>query len=65
MSLLARQSGISEQMAAFGAEWLPGERLSRHTTLRVGGPADIIRVHDVEMMVRVARMTDAIVRNKH
>jgi len=27
--------------------------------------ADIIRVHDVEMMVRVARMTDAIVRNKH
>ena len=26
--------------------------------------ADIIRVHDVEMMVRVARMTDAIVRNK-
>jgi len=27
--------------------------------------ADIIRVHDVEMMARVARMTDAIVRNKH
>jgi dihydropteroate synthase len=27
--------------------------------------ADIIRVHDVEMMTRVARMTDAIVRNKH
>lgn len=26
--------------------------------------ADIIRVHDVEMMVRVARMTDAIVRKK-
>jgi dihydropteroate synthase len=26
--------------------------------------ADIIRVHDVEMMVRVARMTDAIVRSK-
>ena len=24
--------------------------------------ADIVRVHDVEMMVRVARMTDAIVR---
>jgi len=27
--------------------------------------ADIIRVHDVEMMARVARMTDAIVRPKH
>lgn len=26
--------------------------------------ADIIRVHDVEVMVRVARMTDAIVRSK-
>jgi dihydropteroate synthase len=25
--------------------------------------ADIVRVHDVEMMVRVAKMTDAIVRN--
>jgi dihydropteroate synthase len=24
--------------------------------------ADIVRVHDVEMMVRVAKMTDAIVR---
>ena len=27
--------------------------------------ADIIRVHDVMEMVRVARMTDAIVRSKH
>lgn len=27
--------------------------------------ADIIRVHDVEMMARVARMTDAIVRRAH
>ena len=27
--------------------------------------ADIIRVHDVEAMVRVARMTDAIVRRNH
>jgi dihydropteroate synthase len=26
--------------------------------------ADIVRVHDVEMMVRVARMTDAIVRRQ-
>jgi dihydropteroate synthase len=25
--------------------------------------ADIIRVHDVEVMVRVARMTDAIVQS--
>jgi UDP-N-acetylmuramate dehydrogenase len=50
MSLLARESGISEQMAAFGAVWLPGERLSQHTSLGVGGPADIIRVHDARRL---------------
>ena len=50
MSLLARESGVSEQLAAFGAEWLPGERLSQHTSLGVGGPADIIRVHDARRL---------------
>jgi len=28
------------------------------------GGADIVRVHDVEVMARVAKMTDAIVRQK-
>jgi UDP-N-acetylmuramate dehydrogenase len=50
MSLLARESGISAQLADFGAEWLPGERLSQHTSLGVGGPADIIRVHDARRL---------------
>ena len=50
MSLLAQESGISEQLAALGAEWLPGERLSQHTSLGVGGPADIIRVHDARRL---------------
>jgi UDP-N-acetylmuramate dehydrogenase len=50
MSWLAQESGISKPLAAFGAEWLPGERLSRHTSLGVGGPADIIRVHDVRRL---------------
>ena len=54
MSLLARQSGISEQMVALGAEWLPGERLSQHTSLGVGGPADIIRVHDARRLPELA-----------
>ena len=31
--------------------------------LSIAGGADIVRVHDVKMMVRVARMTDAIVRD--
>ena len=31
--------------------------------MSIAGGADIVRVHDVKAMVRVARMTDAIVRN--
>jgi UDP-N-acetylmuramate dehydrogenase len=50
MSWLARESGISEPLAGFGAEWLPGERLSQHTSLGVGGPADIIRVYDARRL---------------
>ncbi len=50
MSLLAREYGVSEQVAGLGAEWLPGEQLSRHTSLAVGGPADIIRVHDAHRL---------------
>ena len=30
--------------------------------LSIAGGADIVRVHDVKEMVRVARMTDAVVR---
>ena len=41
-------------MAAFRAEWLPEERLSRHTSLGVGGPADIIRVYDVRRLADLA-----------
>ncbi len=32
-------------------------------TMSIAGGADIVRVHDVKQMVRVARMTDAIVRD--
>jgi UDP-N-acetylmuramate dehydrogenase len=46
VSSLAQQPGVAEQTAAFGGEWLPAEPLSQHTSLGVGGPADIIRVHD-------------------
>jgi len=50
MSLLAGESGIAEQMAAFGAEWMPAEPLSRHTSLGVGGPADMVRVRDLRRL---------------
>src|SRR5208337_5445554 len=33
---------------------LPGERLSQHTSLSVGGPADIIRVHDARRLPELA-----------
>lgn len=33
-------------MAAFAAEWLPAEPLSAHTSLGVGGRADLVRIHD-------------------
>ncbi len=47
---------------------LPADQRSEGTAAAVAvgivRGADIIRVHDVEMMIRVARMTDAIVRRK-
>jgi len=46
MSILVKQTDIAVQMAAFGAEWLPAELLSRHTSLGVGGPADLVRLRD-------------------
>jgi dihydropteroate synthase len=45
----------------------PDQRLegtAATVALSIARGADIIRVHDVEFMVRVARMTDAIVRRK-
>ena len=46
MSLLSQESGTADKMVAFGAEWLPAEPLSNHTLLGVGGPMDIVRIHD-------------------
>jgi UDP-N-acetylmuramate dehydrogenase len=50
MSVLTRDSTIAEQIAALGAEWLPGEPLARHTSLAVGGGADLARIHDVQRL---------------
>jgi UDP-N-acetylmuramate dehydrogenase len=46
MSSLARQSAVAERIAALGGEWHPAEPLSEHTSLGVGGPADIVCVYD-------------------
>ncbi|MFB3920391.1 MAG: UDP-N-acetylmuramate dehydrogenase [Terriglobia bacterium] len=50
MSVLADQPGIAEQVVALGAEWRPAERLSDHTSLGVGGPADLIRVRNYQRL---------------
>lgn len=46
MSLLARDSAIGEQIAALGGEWRPSDLLSHHTSLGVGGPADLVHIKD-------------------
>jgi UDP-N-acetylmuramate dehydrogenase len=50
MSVLAQESGISEKMAAFGADWLPAEPLRQHTSLGVGGRADVARIRDAQRL---------------
>jgi dihydropteroate synthase len=45
----------------------PGQRLegtAAAIAIGIARGADIVRVHDVEYMVRIAKMTDAMVRNK-
>ena len=59
MSLLAREGGVAERCTAWGAEWLPGERLSQHTSLGVGGPADILRVHDTRRVPELVAYLEA------
>jgi len=59
MSLLARDRGVVERLAAWDAEWLPGERLSRHTSLGVGGQADIVRLHDARRVPELVAHLEA------
>jgi UDP-N-acetylmuramate dehydrogenase len=59
MSILAQEHGVSERFAAWSAEWLPGESLSRHTSLGVGGPADIVRVRDARRVPELVAYLEA------
>lgn len=50
MSLLAQEPGIVESMAALGAEWRPAEPLAKHTSLEVGGRADMAWIRDPQKL---------------
>lgn len=50
MSILAQDPAVAEQMAAFGAEWAPRQPLSAHTSLGVGGRADLVRIRRPERL---------------
>ncbi len=44
--MLDRDRTIAHELTALGADWLPEEPLSVHTSLGVGGPADLVRLRD-------------------
>jgi len=50
MSFLSRETGIAEQLAALGAQGLPAEPLSAHTSLGVGGRADLVCLRDTRRL---------------
>ena len=56
----SRKSSIGKVLGLPVGERIEGTAAA--VSLAVAGGADIIRVHDVKQMVRVVRMSDAIVR---
>ncbi len=50
MMSLASDPNIAREIAALGAEWRPAEPLAAHTSLGVGGPANLIRVDDASRL---------------
>lgn len=58
---VSRKSTIGRVLNLPAEERLEGTAAA--VALSIAGGADIVRVHDVKEMVRVARMTDAIVRD--
>ena len=48
---------------SFSGDWLGGD-IDATMAIGIAHGADIVRVHDVREMVRVCRMSDAIVRRR-
>ena len=58
---VSRKSTIGRVLGVLEDERVEGTAAA--VAMSIAGGADIVRVHDVKQMVRVARMTDAIVRD--
>ncbi len=50
MSSIAGEPQIAREIASSGAEWLPSEPLGAHTSLGVGGKANLVRIHDYQRL---------------
>lgn len=50
MTLHASDLKVSQDLASMGADWLPSEPLAGHTSLGVGGPVNLVRIHDVSRL---------------
>ncbi len=59
MASLDSDREIAQQIASKGAEWRPREPLAAHTSLGVGGQANLVRVNDVS---RLAELIDYLRR---
>lgn len=59
MASLDSDREIAQQIASKGAEWRPREPLAAHTSLGVGGQANLARVNDVS---RLAELVDYLRR---
>ena len=59
----SRKSTIGKILGTEPADRLAGTAAT--VALAIAGGADIVRVHDVKEMTRVAKMADAILRVKH
>ncbi len=47
---------MASRVGAAGAAWLPGELMARHTSLGVGGPADVIEIQDPSLLPRLVEI---------
>jgi UDP-N-acetylmuramate dehydrogenase len=58
MSRLSKDATIAREITALGAEWLPAVPLSAHTSLGVGGTADLVRIPNYQRLPELVGLLD-------